>query len=458
MASSKEAQAQNGEEQKKPEQTPTTPPVKLEGDELKDAIKKQVEYYFSRENLYQDAFLVGKMDAQHFVEVSVIADFKMVKQLTTDQALILDCVKDSTKVVVDLPNKKIKPVAVNARTTLILRNIPSAANEADVKALLADDKCPKVLALRSDVGDNWFAQFETEEATKEALNFAKNLKWEGKPIGCAIKSENLLKGLTPGSPPKGGAGGGGYYVPNYGNGAYSYGAYMGPDGQQYRHNRGGQRPGRGPAGVMGNGVPAGADDSNGRGRAKGKAKTRGSGRDGQLPNATSGKEQPQAPINLADFPKLEGAGKKETGYSKPFKAYGREEMLNIIKASEPGPVEALTNGADAPFLSERDTKLEKDKTSEEILASNKHHEGKDGQPDTPAAPAVVQQGGNAGEEKKNAEKAKEPNGSGKKEGEKAVEKSESKADAPINGGGSGPKKLSYAQMAYANGTKKEAAE
>ncbi len=60
----------------------------------------------------------------------------------------------------------------------------------------------QVLALRSDVGDNWFAQFETEESTKEALNFAKNLKWDGKPIGCAIKSENLLKGLTPGSPPK----------------------------------------------------------------------------------------------------------------------------------------------------------------------------------------------------------------------------------------------------------------
>eukprot|EP00961_Rhodomonas_salina_P132406 1781897-Rhodomonas_salina.1 len=58
----------------------------------------QVEYYFSRENLCQDAFLVGKMDAQHFVEVAVIADFKMVKQLTTDQALILECVKDSTKV------------------------------------------------------------------------------------------------------------------------------------------------------------------------------------------------------------------------------------------------------------------------------------------------------------------------------------------------------------------------
>jgi len=457
MASSKEAQAQNAEEQKKQEQAPAAPPVKLEGEELKEAIKKQVEYYFSRENLCQDAFLVGKMDAQHFVEVAVIADFKMVKQLTTDQALILECVKDSTKVVVDVASKKIKPVAVNARTTLILRNIPSSAAEADVKALLADDKCPKVLALRSDVGDNWFAQFETEDATKEALNFAKNLKWEGKPIGCAIKSENLLKGLTPGSPPKGGTGV--FYAGGYNpNNAYGGYGYMGADGQQYRHQGRGQRPGRGPGAVVGNGVPVGADDSNGRGRpGKNKAKARsGGGRDGALaPNAATGKEQPQAPINLADFPKLEGAGKKDTGYSKAFKQYNREEMMNIIKATEPSPEVIGQNGLEAPFLAQRDTKLEKEKTPEEILA-NKHQEAKNAPADTPAAPATGQQGAEKGGDKgaeKGGDKA-EPKAH-KQHDKAAPEKSESKA-AEINGGA--PKKLSYAQMAYANGTKKEAAE
>jgi len=59
----------------------------------------QVEHYFSRENLCQDAFLVSKMDAGHYVEVSVIADFKMVKQLTSDHALILESIKGSDKVV-----------------------------------------------------------------------------------------------------------------------------------------------------------------------------------------------------------------------------------------------------------------------------------------------------------------------------------------------------------------------
>lgn len=58
----------------------------------------QVEYYFSRENLCQDSFLVSKMDSQHFVDVSIIADFKMVKQLTTDTELILSCVANSDKV------------------------------------------------------------------------------------------------------------------------------------------------------------------------------------------------------------------------------------------------------------------------------------------------------------------------------------------------------------------------
>ncbi len=38
-----------------------------------------------------------------------------------------------------------------------------------MEALLDGAKIPKILNLRSDVGNNWFATFETEEATKTAL-------------------------------------------------------------------------------------------------------------------------------------------------------------------------------------------------------------------------------------------------------------------------------------------------
>ena len=38
------------------------------------------------------------MDKDHFVELSVIAEFKLIKQLTTDLDLILSSIKDSDKV------------------------------------------------------------------------------------------------------------------------------------------------------------------------------------------------------------------------------------------------------------------------------------------------------------------------------------------------------------------------
>ena len=51
----------------------------LEGAALKAAIKKQVEYYFSKSNLESDSFLVSRMDAQMCVPITVIAGFAKVK-------------------------------------------------------------------------------------------------------------------------------------------------------------------------------------------------------------------------------------------------------------------------------------------------------------------------------------------------------------------------------------------
>jgi hypothetical protein len=48
----------------------------------------------------QDSYLVGKMDKDHYVDVSVIAEFKLIKQLTTDVELILASVKGSDQVLI----------------------------------------------------------------------------------------------------------------------------------------------------------------------------------------------------------------------------------------------------------------------------------------------------------------------------------------------------------------------
>lgn len=83
----------------------------------------QVEFYFSKQNLQTDGFLVSKMNAQMCVPVAVIAQFHKIQQLTSDTALIVESVKDST--VCAVTPDGIKPSIKQERNTIILREIPS---------------------------------------------------------------------------------------------------------------------------------------------------------------------------------------------------------------------------------------------------------------------------------------------------------------------------------------------
>ncbi|EMP37058.1 La-related protein 1 [Chelonia mydas] len=56
---------------------------------LKDYIKRQIEYYFSVDNLERDFFLRRKMDTEGFLPITLIASFHRVQALTTDVGLIV---------------------------------------------------------------------------------------------------------------------------------------------------------------------------------------------------------------------------------------------------------------------------------------------------------------------------------------------------------------------------------
>ncbi|WOH11684.1 hypothetical protein DCAR_0831174 [Daucus carota subsp. sativus] len=76
----------------------TVPPISPESDSLRSNITKQIEYYFSDENLLTDKFLLSLMDAQGWVPISIIADFKRVKRMSTDIPFILDALQNSSTV------------------------------------------------------------------------------------------------------------------------------------------------------------------------------------------------------------------------------------------------------------------------------------------------------------------------------------------------------------------------
>ncbi|XP_052899598.1 la-related protein 1 [Anopheles moucheti] len=64
---------------------------------IKECIKKQIEYYFSEENLNRDFYLRRKMDPEGFLPVTLIASFHRVQALTDDIDMIIEAIKDSDK-------------------------------------------------------------------------------------------------------------------------------------------------------------------------------------------------------------------------------------------------------------------------------------------------------------------------------------------------------------------------
>ena len=64
-------------------------------DTVMDAIRKQIDYYFSEENLVKDLFLRGKMDANGWVEMATIAAFNRVRMLTPDLSIIAQSLESS---------------------------------------------------------------------------------------------------------------------------------------------------------------------------------------------------------------------------------------------------------------------------------------------------------------------------------------------------------------------------
>ncbi|XP_028047135.2 la-related protein 1B [Monomorium pharaonis] len=64
---------------------------------LKEYIRKQIEYYFSEENLVKDFFLRRKMNAEGFLPLNLIASFQRVLNLTTDLDLVIEAVSESDR-------------------------------------------------------------------------------------------------------------------------------------------------------------------------------------------------------------------------------------------------------------------------------------------------------------------------------------------------------------------------
>ncbi|XP_051150938.1 la-related protein 1B-like [Andrographis paniculata] len=85
---------------------PPPPPFYPPADSLTSKIVKQIDFYFSDDNLAKDKFLRSKMDEHGWVPITLIASFRRIDQLTKDVPLILESLRYST--VVEVQDGKVR--------------------------------------------------------------------------------------------------------------------------------------------------------------------------------------------------------------------------------------------------------------------------------------------------------------------------------------------------------------
>ncbi|XP_063239658.1 la-related protein 4-like isoform X2 [Bacillus rossius redtenbacheri] len=160
-------------------------------DQLKQMLSSQLEYYFSRENLANDAYLLSQMDNDQYVPIWTVANFNQVKKLTKDIKLITEVLRESPNVQVDEDGQKVRPN--HKRCIVILREIPDNTPIEEVKALFSGEGCPKLISCEFAHNNSWYVTFESDEDAQRAYRFLREevREFQGKPIMARIKAKPM---------------------------------------------------------------------------------------------------------------------------------------------------------------------------------------------------------------------------------------------------------------------------
>ncbi|XP_044535538.1 la-related protein 4 isoform X4 [Gracilinanus agilis] len=169
-------------------------------EDLKECLKKQLEFCFSRENLSKDLYLMSQMDSDQFIPIWTVANMEEIKKLTTDLDLILEVLRSSPMVQVDEKGEKVRPN--HKRCIIILREIPETTPIEEVKALFKNENCPKVISCEFAHNSSWYVTFQSDTDAQQAFRYLREevKTFQGKPIMAPFPNGGFVNGFnSPGS-------------------------------------------------------------------------------------------------------------------------------------------------------------------------------------------------------------------------------------------------------------------
>ncbi|KXN73456.1 hypothetical protein CONCODRAFT_3557 [Conidiobolus coronatus NRRL 28638] len=161
--------------------------------ELKNSLKSLIDFYFSKDNLRTDDYLVSKMDNEMFVPIQAVLELEKVKDLTSDYLFVISTLKETNSVILDSTETKVKPNITLIRNTLLLRELPNGVTEQEIRNLF-DESCPPLVSIRLDIGNNWFLVYKTEVDATKTYSYLREKTIRGQDISIRIKSESILRG------------------------------------------------------------------------------------------------------------------------------------------------------------------------------------------------------------------------------------------------------------------------
>lgn len=180
----------------------------LEGAALQDALRTQLEFYFSKANLSTDSYLLSQMNAHpsRSVPVDVICGFRKIQSLSTNKDEIIAAMKQCKNLTLDAQQASVRSNIKQERTTLILRDLPANADAAALRAVFEDraDSPAKghIVSLTAETSDTWYLTFDSESACMDtALDVQSNAytpkeyKFNGAAVNARVKNESINRGF-----------------------------------------------------------------------------------------------------------------------------------------------------------------------------------------------------------------------------------------------------------------------
>ena len=115
-------------------------------------MQKEIEILLSKDNIAEDKLISSSINPQLYVPIKTVLKALSAKSIAADENTVRIAAGQSTELSLDETKTMVKPLLKTKRDTIILREIPDDATEADIRELLkAGPKGDVITSLSAEV-------------------------------------------------------------------------------------------------------------------------------------------------------------------------------------------------------------------------------------------------------------------------------------------------------------------